>query len=64
MTDKPIDAVIERWKADVYLDLSERRNPGTDEFARGFNGGIVEARRLIYAKLPALLDRLQAKGEG
>jgi hypothetical protein len=45
------EAMVEQWKGEVYLDLNERRNPGTDEFAKGFNGGIIEARDLIYSKL-------------
>ena len=54
------DAMIERWKADLYLDLNERRNPGTDEFAKGFNGGMIEARDTIYAKLPQLILAMRA----
>ena len=55
------DDLIERWKAEVYFDLSEQRNPGTDEFAKGFNGGIIKARDTIYGKLPSLLKALQAR---
>jgi hypothetical protein len=50
------DAVVERWKGETYLDLNEQRNPGTDEFAKGFNEGIIKARDTIYAKLPQLLS--------
>jgi len=47
--------VVERWKGDLYLDLKEERNPGTDEFARGFNYGLNTARDMIYTRLPQLL---------
>jgi hypothetical protein len=57
-TNEPSEAVVERWKAAVYLDLCEQRNPGTDEFADGFNGGITLARDLIYRKLPELFSAL------
>jgi hypothetical protein len=53
--------MVERWKAEVYLDLSEQRNPGTDEFANGFNGGIIAARDLIYAKIPTLFTALSSE---
>lgn len=57
-----VEEMRERWKGECYLDLAEERNPGTDEFAKGYNGGLAKARDMIFARLPALLSRITAEG--
>jgi hypothetical protein len=54
--NNPIERLREAWKGETSLDISEESNPGTDEFAKGFNEGLSKARDMIYARLPKLLS--------